>query len=86
MILDREMFSVPMYMQFRALKWSEIVRAHPTDVETGLQCYAKRQGAMWWRFKADADTEFTKLNASRLQMLGSDSFAHPERLQRLSRT
>lgn len=86
MILDREMMSVPQYMQFRALKWAEIVRVHTSDGDEGLRCYAKRQGSMWWKFKHDAEVEFAKLNASRLQTLGTDSFAHPERLERLRRT
>lgn len=85
MILDREMTSVPQYMEFRALKWSEIVRANTSEADAGLRCYAKRQGSMWWKFKHDAESEFNKLKASRLETLGAHSFAHPERLERLRR-
>lgn len=83
-ILDREMYSVPKYMQFRAQRWTRIVQENTADDDEGLRCYARRQAAMWFKFANDAEQEFKKLTSSRVEMLGADSFVHYSRVESLS--
>lgn len=77
--LDREMFSVPLFMEHNVRKWRNVAEESLELDREGLRCYARRQGAMWQRFASEAREIFAPLASERMLALGKDSFVLADR-------